>query len=163
MRLLITLLLVALLVGFAAMVIETYTYHQQAGQEIQKLEQEMQEIWRGIHRLQQTLNSIEQELDKWSVYEATAYAPLDPQAVEGMCYEGDPHITASGAPVILGETVAAGPDMPFGTEVYIRGLGRRVVQDRGGRIGDKQLDVVVKTRAEAFAWGRRQILVREGG
>ena len=32
--------------------------------------------------------------------EATAYAPIDPQAVEGMCYSGDPWVTASGfAPI----------------------------------------------------------------
>lgn len=28
--------------------------------------------------------------------EGTHYAPLDPAALEGVCYEGDPAITASG-------------------------------------------------------------------
>lgn len=88
-------------------------------------------------------------------FTVTAYAPLDPRAVEGMCYSGDPNVTASGLPPIPGETVAAGPGIPFGSRVWIEGVGVRTVNDRGGRIHDRALDVVMATRAEALRFERR--------
>ena len=75
---------------------------------LQTLQEEIEKIEVELIYIETRLNKIEDELNKWSVYEATAYAPLDPKAKEGMCYEGDPRITASGAPVVPGVTVAAG-------------------------------------------------------
>ena len=127
---------------------------------LQTLQEEIEKIEVKLNDIETRLNKIEDELNKWSVYEATAYAPLDPNAKEGMCYEGDPRITASGAPVVPGVTVAAGKDLPFGTELYIRGIGKRVVQDRGAAIGRGRLDIAVQTQAEAFQFGRRHVLVK---
>ncbi|MDI6740759.1 MAG: 3D domain-containing protein [Candidatus Edwardsbacteria bacterium] len=90
-------------------------------------------------------------------FTVTAYAPLDPAAVEGMCYSGDPNVTASGLPPIPGETVAAGPGIPFGSRVWIEGLGIRTVNDRGGRITDNHLDVVFATRKDALSFGRQNL------
>ncbi len=87
------------------------------------------------------------------VVKRTAYAPLDPRAVEGMCYSGDPRITASGAASKPYKTVAMGPSIPFGTEVYIPGRGLRVVEDRGGAIKDDCLDEMVLTQEEAYNIG----------
>jgi len=100
-------------------------------------------------------------LDEWEVdvWEATSYAPLDPRAVPGMCYSGDPTITASGAKVIPYVTAAAGRDIPYETLVRIRSVGFRKITDRGGRIGNGYIDLAVQTRDEAFAWGRRQVKV----
>lgn len=127
---------------------------------LQRLREEIEKIGVKLNDIETRLNKIEDELNKWSVYEATAYAPLDPNAKEGMCYEGDPRITASGALVVPGVTVAAGKELPFGTELYIRGIGKRIVQDRGGAIGRGRLDIAVKTQAEAFQFGRRHVLVK---
>lgn len=104
---------------------------------------------------------VEQWLETWDVIEAevTSYAPLCATAVEGMCYSGDPSITAGGVRVVPGVTVAAGPSIPFGTRVWIEGFGFRTVQDRGGRITDSHLDIAVETRAEALAIGRSTALV----
>mgnify|MGYP001066125831 CR=1 FL=1 len=105
---------------------------------------------------------MEAWLDEWQVEEKeiTGYAPLDPRAEEGMCYAGDPNITASGQPVIIGQTVAAGSDVPFGTRIWIEDIGFRVVQDRGGRIGNGHIDVAVATQEEAFhGVGREKKLV----
>ena len=68
---------------------------------------------------------MKQWLDSWEVdvWEATAYAPIDPKAQEGMCYEGNPEVTASGAQVIPYTTAAAGPDVEFGKRIYVVGDG----------------------------------------
>ena len=104
---------------------------------------------------------MENWLNEWEVEEmtVTAYAPLCDTAVEGFSYQGDPRITASGTKVVPGVTVAAGEDLPFGTEVWIEDLGWRKVQDRGGVITRGRLDVAVRSRAEAFRFGRQELKV----
>ncbi len=92
-------------------------------------------------------------------FEITAYAPLDPNAIEGMCYEGDPSVTASGGRPIPGETAAAGPSIPFGSRVFLVGYGWRTINDRGGMITDKHIDLVATSHEEAWMIGR-QIGVR---
>ena len=76
------------------------------------------------------------------------------------CAEQYPHIcggnptTASGEPVTPGVTVAADPDvMPLGTRIYIDGIGERVVQDTGGAIRGRKIDLAVESHKEAVAWG----------
>jgi 3D (Asp-Asp-Asp) domain-containing protein len=130
------------------------------GQGVQEISLTLQKLEVKLNDIETRLNEIEDELNKWSVYEATTYASLDPNAKEGMCYEGDPRITASGAPVVPGVTVAAGKDLPFGTELYIHGIGKRVVQDRGAAISRGRIDIAVKTQAEATRFGRRHVLVK---
>lgn len=105
-------------------------------------------------------------LPKWNLQdfvildmEATGYAPLDPLAKEGMCYSGDRTKTASGATVIPNLTVATGKHIPFGTWLWIEGLGWRIVEDRGGKIGKESIDICFKTQKEALAWGRRKVRV----
>ena len=101
------------------------------------------------------------ELEKWTPIEveATGYAPLDPQAVPGMCYSGDPTVTASGEPSQPGISIAAGPSVPFGTEMYVPGYGVGVVHDRGGMISDKHIDLMFATRGQALSWGRQTVTV----
>ena len=96
--------------------------------------------------------------------EITYYAPLDPSAVEGWCYSGDPTVTASGAKSEPGVSVAAGSQIPFGTELYIEGIGFRTVHDGGGMIGSNNLDVMVWSRSEALENGRekRKVWILDG-
>lgn len=81
---------------------------------------------------------------------ATAYAPLDVRAVAGMCYSGDPRITASGATSQPGVSIAADPSIPFGTTVLVEGFGERIVHDRGGRILGDRIDIMMPSRASAL-------------
>lgn len=83
-------------------------------------------------------------------------------AVYAYCAEQYPHIcggnptTASGEPVTPGVTVAADPDvLPLGTRIYIDGIGERVVQDTGGAIKGRRIDLAVESHAEAVEFGRR--------
>jgi 3D (Asp-Asp-Asp) domain-containing protein len=116
----------------------------------------MQNMENEIACLFQALNPIDFEVHVW---EATAYAPLDPDAVEGVCYAGDPNITASGLPIEPGISVAAGPSVPFGTWLWIEGLGWRRVDDRGGAIRDGSIDICMITREDAIRFGRRKVTV----
>lgn len=78
------------------------------------------------------------------------------------CAEQYPHIcggnptTKSGEPVTPGVTVAADPDvLPLGTRVCIEGIGERVVQDTGGAIRGRKIDLAVESHEEALEFGRR--------
>lgn len=82
-------------------------------------------------------------------FNCTAYCS---EQYEHICGTGD-GITASGAPVQAGVTVAADPDvLPLGSAVYIEGVGLRYVQDTGSAVNGKALDVAVETHSEALAW-----------
>ncbi len=83
-----------------------------------------------------------------------------------ICGEGH-GITSSGAKVQPGVTVAADTSiLPYGTVVYIEGVGLRVVQDTGSAVVGNKLDVSVNTHAEALSWsgwGSRRVWIVSGG
>ena len=83
-----------------------------------------------------------------------------------ICGEGH-GITSSGAKVQPGVTVAADTSvLPYGTVVYIEGVGLRVVQDTGGAVKGNKIDVAVNTHAEALSWsgwGSRRVWIISGG
>ena len=123
---------------------------------------QIQEAWETLALTEQQVAALSQEaaamaeILSWDVdlMEITHYAPLAPDAVEGMDYAGDPRVTSSGEETQIGVTVAAGPEVPFGTQVYIPGYGLRIVQDRGGSITEGRLDIAVASRQEANQLGR---------
>lgn len=67
-------------------------------------------------------------------------------------------ITASGARVKENETIACPRQFPFGTKLFIEGFGTYICQDRGGAIKGNKVDMYMKTKAQAFAFGRRNLL-----
>jgi len=78
---------------------------------------------------------------------------------------GDPGygITYSGTRAQQWRTVAAGPDIPIGTRVFIPALGHMpnggifVVEDRGGAISNAHLDIYMDNLRDARNWGRRHL------
>lgn len=58
-------------------------------------------------------------------------------------------------------TIAADPKLfPFGTRIYVPGYGPGCVEDIGGAIRGRHLDLWFPTHEEARQWGRRRITVR---
>lgn len=116
--------------------------------------------------MQQLKELMLEWLEEWNVdvFKTTNYAPLDPNAVEGMCFSGDPTVTASGAKVKIGKTAAGGPALPFGTRIFVEGFGWRTITDRGGAIGNKNVDVAVWSKADAYGFGRQdRTVIYQGG
>ena len=89
-----------------------------------------------------------------TTYTVTAYCPCL-QCV-GL-YSGGP--TASGVMPKQGVTIAAPRWIPFGTVLDIRGVGRRVVQDRLALRYDNRIDIFMHSHSEAKRFGTKKLSV----
>jgi len=129
---------------------EVIREYQKERQHIDQMQQQE------MKQMQQDIQEIKDVFSSATTVEAviTAYAPLDPNAVEGMCYSGDPNVTAYGGRPIVGQTAAS--RLSPGTRVWIEGYGMRTINDTGGGLSydPVHIDLVVETRAEAFRIGR---------
>jgi 3D (Asp-Asp-Asp) domain-containing protein len=67
-------------------------------------------------------------------------------------------ITASGLRVTEKRTLACPKNFPFGTIIRIEGMGDYRCEDRGGAIKGNRIDIYMHTKAEAFQFGRRQLV-----
>lgn len=89
------------------------------------------------------------ELTEAGTFFCTAYCT---EQYEHICGEGH-GITASGQPIQVGVTVAADQTIfPYGTVLYIDGVGIRIVQDKGAGVQGAHLDVAVDTHENALTW-----------
>ena len=89
------------------------------------------------------------------------------------CCETFPHIcggngiTASGTKPVPGISAAADWDeLPAGSVIYIEDVGIRVIEDTGGAINGRALDVLVASHAEAESWqgyGPHRVWLLQGG
>ena len=73
-------------------------------------------------------------------------------------------ITASGDKAVEGITVAMDKSIPFGTKIYIDGVGERIVQDRGGAITGNRIDLYFDSHQDALNFGRqtKQVTIIKG-
>lgn len=112
-------------------------------------EEQVQELKAQLAAAQQASAESAVHFQYAGEFGCTAYCS---EKYEHICGTGD-GITASGAPVQAGVTVAADPNIfPFGTVLYIEGVGVRYVQDTGAAIQGNKLDVAVDTHENALAW-----------
>lgn len=81
-------------------------------------------------------------------YRITYYCPCS------KCCGHSTGITATGAHAQEGITVAVDPSViPYGTLLYIEGVGYRIAQDCGGGINGKSIDVYVESHEKALQLG----------
>jgi 3D (Asp-Asp-Asp) domain-containing protein len=125
--------------------------------QIHQARQEAQEARQEVAKARQL--ELESERYETQVMNITMYAPLSPGSIAGQDYYGDPNLTASGEQLVPGETAAAGPNVPFGTRIYIEGIGWYTVQDRGRAIGPNDIDLAVDSREKSIEFGKQQRLV----
>lgn len=101
----------------------------------------------------------------------TNYAPLAHDAVDGWDYSGNPNITATGTQVREGVAAACPDRLPYGTRIYILGMGEYVIEDTGGAMrNDKEnirIDVFINAdsvqTANNFGIQEKQFIVLERG
>jgi len=86
------------------------------------------------------------------VINASAYT-----AAADECGKSD-GITASGVRVKENRTLACPSWIPFGAKINIEGHGTYVCEDRGGAIKGNHFDIYMKTKKQAFAFGRQNLL-----
>lgn len=102
------------------------------------------------------------ELEDAGVFFCTAYCT---EQYQHICGEGR-GITASGQPIQAGVTVAADQSIfPYGTVLYIEGVGIRIVQDKGAGVQGTHLDVAVDTHENALTWsgyGEHRVWILKG-
>lgn len=96
---------------------------------------------------------------EWETIEVTAYCSCAKCCGEWASKRpNDIVYTASGAEAVEGVTVAADKSKyPFGTVLYIEGLGERIVQDVGGAIKGNRVDVYFNNHEDALAFGRQTL------
>lgn len=90
----------------------------------------------------------------WGEWEITAYCPCK------ICSEGYGTGTASNNTAVQGRTIAAPPNVPFGTVLEIDGT-EYVVEDRGGLIKGRKIDVYFDSHRDADNFGVQLKRVRE--
>ena len=86
--------------------------------------------------------------DSLGVFDITYYCSCE------ICCDVETGITATGAPVVEGETIAVDPSViPYGTQVIIGGHVF-TAEDCGGAIKQNHIDIYVNSHEEALALGR---------
>lgn len=98
---------------------------------------------------------VKTEEPDWIEYVVTAYCGC--RECVGKWHTEGYTLTASGWGAQAGVTIAADESYPFGTVLYLEGLGERVVMDRGSAIVGNHLDLYFDTHEEACEWGMRTV------
>lgn len=124
---------------------------------LKQAEDDMYEIALELQRTNETLADTAYKLANAEA-DILEYEYIGEYTITAYCCEKYPHIcgggkTASGTDPVPNLTCAV-CDLemfPFGTVLYIEGIGIRVVQDTGG-FDFSKIDVAVKTHEEASHW-----------
>lgn len=93
--------------------------------------------------------NIDMSLEYLGLYTLTAYC-----SCEECCGKSD-GITASGTKATANHTIAAPSEFAFGTKLIINGK-EYIVEDRGGAIKDKRIDIYFDSHQEAINFGKQK-------
>lgn len=92
-------------------------------------------------------------------FEATAYCPC---AICCSNWGGSPinKTTSIGVGAYQGNTIAVDPTkIPYGTKLYVDGVGTFIASDCGGAIKGNRLDIYFANHSQALSFGRKQVNV----
>ena len=102
---------------------------------------------------------LEEERPSLGIFRITAYC-LCVLCTEHYSadYPGNPlgfvQRTANGSIPVVGRTAAVDTTViPFDTKFYVKGLGNRIAEDRGGAIRGYRIDLLKSSHQEALNWG----------
>ncbi len=112
------------------------------------------------HKPQVLATEKEEVVARKVMAKISAYAPLDPNAREGMCFSGNPAITASGT--YAREGIVATNMFPFGTRIRIPSVfGNRVfvVEDTMSSIRNNTVDIFFVSQRDAINFGTTRAYV----
>ncbi len=106
----------------------------------------------------------EKILAKWSNRQESVNLPEGKFTINASAYTAaadecgkSDGITASGIRVKENRTLACPSQYSFGTKIKIEGYGTYTCEDRGGAIKGNHFDIYMKTKSQAFAFGRRNL------
>lgn len=115
------------------------------------------------------ISKEDQLLARWKEKQAILWdnLPTEPFTINASAYTAaadecgkSDGVTSSGLKVREKRTLACPPAFPFGTKIAIEGMGEYRCEDRGGAIKGNHIDIYMKTKSEAFAFGRRNLTAR---
>lgn len=122
--------------------------------QIESLTQENNELSENNDELSATvedLKATEYKLVYMGQFQITYYCT---ETYEHICNDGGSGLTSSGTTVTAGRTIATDTSIiPYGTKVYISGIGWRTAEDTGGAVNSKHIDVAVDSHEEAMSKG----------
>jgi 3D (Asp-Asp-Asp) domain-containing protein len=145
--------------------IQSYNYSQDP----YLLEWSLNKSVENVQIEQKELSFEDKILLKWKTKQASLWAALPTEsftinasaytAAADECGKSD-GMTASGLMVTEKRTLACPREYPFGTIVSIEGMGEYRCEDRGGAIKGNHFDIYVKTKSQAFAFGRQNLTAK---
>ena len=177
-----SLILIMIFIDYQVKIVDSNRYNTelyQANNDLQlQLVEKSNEIFQtelDLKITEQTLASTSEQLKEMERSESLLnFEYLGEYNCTAYCCEKYPHIcgtgsgkTASGQPIQPDVSVAVGDTkkLPYGTVIYIEGVGIRIVQDTG-KLSKHQIDVAVDTHDNALSWsgqGKHKVwIVKEG-
>ena len=92
-------------------------------------------------------------------FEATAYCPCA-LCCENWASSPINKITSIGVGAYQGNTIAVDPtQIPYGTKLYVDGVGTFIASDCGGAIKKNRIDIYFANHNQALNFGRKQVNV----
>lgn len=138
------------------------TKYERIEEENQRLEMMISQYVLLVHSLNNENEKLKTQIVESSSSEAVEETKtyLGDFTITYYCTENYPHIcggggtTASGTQVTPYQTAAVDTSViPFGTKLYIEGVGYRIAEDRGGAVKGNKIDLAVTTHGEALSLG----------
>lgn len=147
--------ILALSISIALIGVSTYKNHQESIRNHEQMRNDLVRLDTRLLQAEVDIKNLESHPQGHNAeaYLVTAYCKCE------ICTGKNDGVTKSGIKAEEGVTMAADESAPFGTVFYIEGLGYRTVQDRGGDIKGKRIDVYFDDHKEALKFGKKWLAV----